>query len=153
LKSASFCGTNLDDVGLEHVSQVATLENLDLQDTKITNDGLAHLARLPRLAYLRLKENNQLTNQCVPHLLHLPHLTELQIHETSIDQQGLQTLASMTNLRNIIVYVWNNNYTFDGLLALSARMPNCTILAKGHGDFVGGRFHGTWTMTEKEWLE
>ena len=83
LKSANFCGTDLDDVGLEHVSHVATLESLDLQDTKITNDGLAHLARLPRSRYLRLKENRQLTNQCVSHLLRLENLTDLQIHENS----------------------------------------------------------------------
>ena len=120
LKSANFCGTDLDDVGLEHVSLVVTLESLDLQDTKITNDGLAHLARLPRLRYLRLKENRQLTNQCVSHLLRLENLTDLQIHETSIDQQGLESLATMPNLRDICVDVWNNNYTFDGLLALSA---------------------------------
>ena len=36
LKSASFCGTNLDDVGLEHISYAATLENLNLQDTSVS---------------------------------------------------------------------------------------------------------------------
>jgi hypothetical protein len=153
LKSANFCDTNLDDIGLQYVSRVATLENLDLQDTKISNDGLAHLARLPRLAYLRLKEKNQLTNQCVPFLVRLESLTELQIHETAIDHQGLEAITGMKNLRNICVDVRNNNYTFDNLLALSARMPDCTILAKGHGNFFQGQFNGTWTMTEQEWEE
>jgi hypothetical protein len=153
LKFADFHGTNLDDVGLEHVSQVATLENLDLQDTKITNDGLAYLARLPRLRHLRLKENRQLTNECVPHLLRLESLTDLQIHETSIDQHGVESLASLPNLRDICVDVWGGNYTLDGLLALSARMPECRILAKGHGGFFQGRFNGTWPMTEQEWQE
>lgn len=152
LRSASFCGTTLDDIGLEYISRVATLENLDLQNTKITNDGLAHLARLPRLRCLRLKENSQLTNQCVPHLRRVESLMDLGIHETSIDQHGLQLLEGMGNLRDICVDVWNDNYTFDGLLALSARMPDCTILAKGHGEFAGGHFHGTWMMTEQEWL-
>jgi hypothetical protein len=36
LTSASFSGTNLDDVGLEHVSQVSSLENLNLQNTRIS---------------------------------------------------------------------------------------------------------------------
>ena len=146
LKSASFCGTNLDDVGLEHISHAATLENLNLQDTSISDDGLAHLTRLPRLHSLRLKGNRQLTNQCVPHLLRLTTLTDLQIHETAIDQRGLANLQGMANLRKICVDVWDNNYTFDGLRALSARMIECTILAKGRGEFSQGQFHGQWEM-------
>lgn len=154
LTSASFCGTNLDDVGLEHVSQAATLENLDLQDTNISNDGLAHLAGLSRLKSVRLKENSQLTNECIPHLLRLESLTDLGIHETSIGQDGLKHLADMKTLKDICVDVgWNGNYTRDGLLALSMRMPDCTILAKGCGTFFQGQFDGEWVMTEQEWLE
>jgi hypothetical protein len=144
LRSASFGGTNLDDVGLEHVSCVPTLENLDLQDTRITNDGLACLAGLPRLQHLRLKENAQLTNACIPQLLRLGGLVDLQIQETSIDQHGLNKLEGMKNLRNICLDVWGKNYSFDMLLALSVRMPACTILAKGHGEFFQGRFDGVW---------
>lgn len=144
LKSASFVDTNLDDVGLEYVSKVRTLEHLDLQDTKITNAGLAHLAQLPRLDWLRLKENSQLNNECVPHLQRLERLSNLQIHETSIDQKGLEQLADMQSLRDICIDVWRDNYTFEGLLALSVRMPNCTILAKGQGTFHRGRFEGKW---------
>jgi hypothetical protein len=144
LTSASFSGTNLDDVGLEHVSQVSSLENLNLQNTSISNDGLACLERLPRLQHLRLKENTQLTNACVPRLLRLERLVDLQIHGTSIDEHGLSQIEGMRNLRDICLDVWNNNYSFDGLLALSARMPACTILAKGQGVFVQGRFEGTW---------
>jgi len=145
LESASFCATNLDDVGLEHVSRVPTLENLDLQYTKITDDGLACLQHLPGLKYLRLKENAQLTNACIPHLLRLNALVELQIHETSIDQHGLDRLEGLKNLRHIVLDVWEGNYSFDALLALSTRMPACTILAKGDGEFFQGRFDGVWT--------
>ena len=144
LTSASFCATNLDDVGLEHVSRVPTLENLDLQYTRITDDGLACLQRLPRLACLRLKENAQLTNTCIPHLLRLDALAELQIHETSIDHHGLAKLEAMKNLRHIVLDVREGNYSFDMLLALSSRMPACTILAKGDGEFFQGRFDGVW---------
>jgi hypothetical protein len=144
LKSASFCATNLDDVGLEHVSRVPTLENLDLQYTKITDAGLACLQHLPGLKVLRLKENAQLTDACIPHLLRLNALVELQIHETSIDQHGLDRLEAMKNLRHIVLDAYTGNYSFDMLLALSTRMPACTILAKGDGEFFQGRFDGVW---------
>ncbi len=152
LKSASFRGFNLDDIGLAHISHAATLENLDLQETKISNDGLAHLARLPRLHSLRLDGNRQLTNQCVPHLSRLTSLTDLQICETAIDQCGLANLGGSTNLRRICVDVRDDNYTFDNLLALSARMTECTILVAGRGQFSQGQFLGGRWMTEQEWL-
>jgi hypothetical protein len=142
--SASFVATELDDRGLSHVAEVLTIENLNLQDTKITNDGLAHLARLPRLRHLRLKENPQLTNASIRHFLRLPALVNLQIHETSINQRGIDRLTGLTSLRDLCIYVVDDNYDFDALLALSARMPWCRILAKGRGEFHDGAFVGTW---------
>lgn len=144
LKSANFCGSGLDDVGLCYVSDMATIAGLDLQDTRISNEGLSVLERLSDLQYLRLKDNPQLSNECVPHLLKLTQLEDLQIHETSIDQYGLNQLAVMHSLRDICLYVEGNNYSFDGLLDLSTRMPSCTILAKGRGEFRQGEFSGTW---------
>jgi hypothetical protein len=144
LKSASFCGSGLDDDGLRYVSYVQTIENLDLQDTRISNEGLSVLERLPNLKYLRLKENAQLSNECIPHLLKLKQLVDLQIHETSIDQDGVNQLVVMDTLRDICLDVWKDNYSFDKLLVLSIRMPRCRILAKGRGEFLQGDFSGTW---------
>lgn len=144
LTSANFEGTNLDDRGLMHVVSVPTIDWLDLQGTQISNDGLAHLAALPRLSYLRLKENPQLTNDCIAHLLRLTALENLQVHETSIDQEGLDLLFALPDLRDLCIHVLEDNYSYEGLLALSARMPQCAILAKGLGEFRDGEFHGTW---------
>jgi hypothetical protein len=129
LKSANFCGSGLDDVGLRYVSAVPTIESLDLQDTRISNDGLRGLERLPNLKYLRLKENSQLSNECVPHLLKIKRLVDLTV---------------MGTLTDICLDVWGDNYSFDALLDLSARMPQCRILAKGRGEFWQGEFSGTW---------
>jgi len=145
LRSATFMGTGLDDRGLSHVCGVATIEHLDLQDTMVSDGGLACLARLPRLTHLRLKANRQLTNACIPNILRLAALTELQIHETSIDQAGANQLATLSNLRDLCLYVEDDNYTFEALRQLSGRMPRCTILAKGRGEFLDGEFDGTWT--------
>lgn len=144
LRSASFAGTNLDDIGLANVARAKTLENLNLQDTEISDAGLACLANLPKLQYLRLKGNPQLSNACVRHLARLTHLVDLQVHETSINEAGLSELVALADLRDICVYVWQGNYTLKGLFALSARMPRCRILAKGHGEFLDGTFDGEW---------
>ena len=144
LTSVTFNGTNLDDCGLLHVASVSTLERLDLQHTKISNDGLRHLTSLRRLKYLRVKDNPQLTNDCIAHVLRLEHLVELQIHETSIDQAGVDQLVALSNLRDICLNVWQGNYVFQALIALSVRMPQCAILAKGRGEFCAGEFVGKW---------
>jgi hypothetical protein len=144
LKSASFFGSGLDDVGLRYVSDIPTIENLDLQNTMISNEGLSVLERLPDLKYLRLKENAQLSNECIPHLLKLKQLVNLQIHETSIDQYGVNQLVVVDTLRDVCLDVWKDNYSFDELLDLSIRMPRCRLLAKGRGEFFQGEFCGTW---------
>ena len=143
LRSASLTSSNLNDEGLFHLCQVATLENLNLQETRITDEGLRHLALLPRLRHLRLKDNPQLTNGCVPHLCALSSLVDLQVHETSIDQSGLDELVVLSGLRDLTIEVWDENFTFEGLVALSSKMPLCAILAKGQGTFLGGAFAGS----------
>lgn len=144
LKSVNFCGTNLNDIGLRFISTLKTLEHLDLQETEITNQGLAPLSQMPNLKMLRLKGNAQLTNGCMRHIREIRALTELQIQETSIDQDGLMEVVSMPQLREVCIEVWGRNYTFEGLQKLSAQMPMCTFLVKGKGEFINGAFKGVW---------
>lgn len=144
LKSASFASSNLNNNGLALLSSLIQLEYLDLQETEITDDGTKYLTNLKNLNFLRLKDNPQLTNECIPHLTKIENLKELQINETSINQKGLEKLVVMKNLEKIILEVWKNNFTFETLLKISLKMPNCIIQAKGDGEFHNGRFDGEW---------
>ncbi|MFB9240607.1 hypothetical protein IV454_25580 [Massilia antarctica] len=144
LESASFAGRNLDDIGLRHVCNVASIEDLNLQWTEISDQGLRCLAKLPRLASLRLKENDQLTNECVEHLTKLDNLVDLQIHGTSIDQQGLKQLGCMKNLKRLCIDSDNCGESIETVKALSLQIPDCAILVKGHGEFCEGQFDGKW---------
>jgi len=60
-----------------------------LVSANFSNEGLACLASLRQLNYLRRKDNRQLTNECIDHVLRLDALVELQIHGPSINQRGL----------------------------------------------------------------
>lgn len=137
LKSASFGSTNLNDEGLQLVCNNTQIENIDLQETKITSDGLRFLAQLKGLKYLRLKDNLQLGNASVVHLNELHQLIDLQIHETSISHRGLAAL-SLPRLQDLILDIHKNNHTRETLLQLSRRLPNCTILAKGDSEYYQG---------------
>lgn len=145
LISASFSSSNLKDEGLAYVVNCNEIENLNLQETEITNEGIKYLKKLKKLKYLRLKENPQLTNECISNLAEIEHLEDLQIHGTSITEDGLKNLAILENLKDITLSVRENNYTFEGLLKLSIVIQNCTILAKGDGIFYNGKFEGDWS--------
>lgn len=145
LTSATFSGTNLDDEGLSLVCRVTTLQSLDVQDTFVTNAGLESLLRLPHLVWLRLKDNHQLTDDSARLLSRLTTLEELSIQETSITEAGLSELHALPNLKDVCLEVWDGNFSFNGLLTLSQRMPACTFLAKGRGEFRAGSFEGTWS--------
>lgn len=79
LKSASFSGSNLNDEGLTHISNCSEIENLNLQETEITNEGIKYLKKLSKLKHLRLKGNPQLTNDCISYLMEIENLHNLQI--------------------------------------------------------------------------
>lgn len=143
LTSATFTGTNLDDFGLELVSNCTTIDNLSLQETQITNQGILHLKNLINLKYLRLKGNLQLDDRCILFLNHCSKLIDLQIHETNITETGLKQLH-IPGLKNIIVAIDANNFSYDFLKKRSIEKPECSILAKGKGCFLNGNFEGNW---------
>jgi hypothetical protein len=144
LRGVSFSDCNLDDKGLSIVCEIPGIENLNLQGTEITNDGLSKLKKLPLLKDLRLKENSQLTNSCIPHLKQIRILECLQIQETSIDQKGINSLVGMPSLNWIVLSLDDENFNYEELLKLSLAIPDCEILAKGNGIFMNGTFSGTW---------
>ncbi len=142
LSGASFGDSNLDDRGLEALSKCARLSNLNLQGTAISDAGIRHLAALPALKYLRLKDNWQLTDACASALMAFPCLQEVQLQETSVTIAGIISLLQHPSLSHIVVSPRNGNEDHAQLLALSASRPDCSILVKGYGEYSGGKYHG-----------
>lgn len=113
LRSATFTNTNLNDKGLALVSNCSKIDNLNLQGTEITNEGIQYLQNLYTLRYLRLKDNLQLTDECVPYLIGLENLENIEIQETSITENSLKKLTALKYIEKLIIYVQDNNYTFE----------------------------------------
>lgn len=140
LRCASFYDFPLDDAGLAFLCEVRTIEDLVLQNTRVSNTGLRQLARLPALTHLRLKDNRQLGDECVPHLVAISRLQNLQVHETSITALGLARLAELPELRDLCVD--DETGTEAELRELSMLMPRCEILIKGSGVLLAGELLG-----------
>ena len=98
LKHLNFAGTRVSDTGLASLAKLRALGNLGLARTQITDKGLAVLRELPALEYLHLDE-------------------------TQITDAGLDSLANCGKLSNL--YVRRTEVRRQGLLKLHKALPNC----------------------------
>lgn len=91
---------HVHDADLARIGAAKDLTFLQLDGTKITNDGLAQLAGLTQL-------------------------TTLSLARTEVNDAGLLHLAAMKNLRTVIVK--ETSVTADGAAALIRALPTCKV--------------------------
>lgn len=130
LKSASFGLTNLDDKGLKYVVDCKELEYLNLQETEITDQGIAYLSQLKKLKILRLKGCEKISNNCTKSINEIESLLELDLQESPISSEGLVQIKK-PNLKQLVVQIWEENFSKEFLLNYSKTVPDCEIIAKG----------------------
>ncbi len=92
----------LTDADLEHLTD-HRLTELSLYDTRITDEGLAALTRIPTLKLLYLQK-------------------------TAITDDGLQQLAALKKLET--VFINETNVTNAGIADLQAKLPGCDVRRK-----------------------
>jgi hypothetical protein len=141
LKSASFTDSNLNGTGLSWVCDCFLLENLNLQSTQIMDTDLRSLLKIKNLKYLRLKDNPQLTDNAISYLISITTLMDLQLQETSITENGLRLMQNMPCLNQMILSDDPARFTKSGLLEISKNLPNTTLLIKGVGEYLAGKFY------------
>jgi hypothetical protein len=90
----------IDDAALQHLSHLAELEYLDLQDNSITDDGLAHIATLNGLKRLDLSSTS-ITDAGLVHLSRLANLTSLRLANTRVNGAGFKHLKPLINLETL----------------------------------------------------
>ena len=129
-------GINLLDVGYSSGgdvadAQLALLEpiaqqvyELNLAGSKVTDGGLANLAKLTNLRRLHL-EKTAITDAGMAHLKGLANLEYLNLYGTAVTDAGLANLAGMKNLKNL--YLWQTKVTADGAASLKKSIPSVTI--------------------------
>lgn len=117
-----------DEITDEHLAKLPPLANqlvwLNLAGSKITDAGLAHIAKLPKLTKLHL-ENTAVSDEGLKHLANLEHLEYLNLYNTKVSDAGLSHLEGLGKLRNL--YVWQSEVTQDGARALQAKLPEVEV--------------------------
>jgi Leucine-rich repeat (LRR) protein len=143
LKKLEIGDSQVTDKGLEYLSQIITLERLDLpQDQKgITDRGLEHLSRLPNLKHLGIsrihfndpKMNKEYyTDKGLEFLAHCQKLEYLRVGSIGVTDAGMEHLAKLTNLKTLNLFGCDN-ITDGGLAKLSTlkHLENLNISCNG----------------------
>ena len=116
-------------VGDDQIASVRSFKNviwLNLAGTKVTGEGLKHIAKLP-LQKLHL-EKTSIGDDGLKHLKELKDLVYLNLYDTQVTDAGLKHLKGLKNLRNL--YVWKSKVTATGMKQLNQALPQLTIVGE-----------------------
>lgn len=94
--------TGITDQGVAHLGRLPGLQIVDISLSKLTDDGVKHLADQPSLEDLSL-EGRVFTNQSLFYLSKAKNLKSLhlQSNESEITDKGLEYLKGLKNLRSL----------------------------------------------------
>lgn len=83
-------------------SEAQPILGISLRDTKITDAGLAHLAKVKGLKFVRLLQCWEITDDGLGHLRRIPELNKLQIYNCpKLTEAGLANLAGHPTLQTL----------------------------------------------------
>jgi len=91
---------NVDDAGLQNLSGLTQIEELNLTSTAVGDAGVAHLRELKTLKVLELGSTS-ISDAGLSNLSGLTAITELILYKTPITDDGMQHLESLSNLRQL----------------------------------------------------
>ncbi|MBC8353962.1 MAG: protein kinase [Planctomycetes bacterium] len=94
--------TNVTDAGLAHLRNLSSLNDLNLGSTSITDVTLEWIGKQSLIGSVVLSETN-VTDAGLAHLRNLSHLRWLFLNGTPITDDGLRHLAHLSNLQNLSV--------------------------------------------------
>ena len=91
----SLDNSSVTDAALEHLKGLTQLQWLALDGTPVTDAGLKHLKNLTRLQWLGL-DATQVTDAGLEHLKRLSRLQSLGLGNTEVTDAGLEHLKGLT---------------------------------------------------------
>lgn len=121
-------GTRITDLGLAKLARLKKLQQLDLSGSAITPAGLKTLAGFPELHRLSLWNVMAIDDSAASQLAALGTLTSLDLSNTTVSDQALATLGKLPNLKRL--YVSETHITADAIAAFQKQHP-ATVVSWG----------------------
>ena len=119
-------GDKVKDSNLSQLNAIGNVIWLNLANTKITDDGLKHLAGI-KLKKLHL-EKTAIGDKGLAHLKEQTELEYLNLYATKVTDEGLVHLHGMKNLKRL--YVWQSQVTPEGMKQLEEKIPGLEVVGE-----------------------
>jgi len=114
-------GIKITDLGLAKLARLKKLKFLDLSGAQLTPGGLKVLESLPQLERLSLWNCKALDDSAAPVFAAIPSLTNLDLSDTAAGDATLQTLASLPRLKYL--YLTDTKVTPAAVAAFRKEKP------------------------------
>ena len=124
LRDLNLSETRATDRGLAHLARLPKLRELSLRGTAVTDRGVAHLAALKQLKSLLLGET-KITGLAFGRFPDNARLERLDLGDTAVDDAGVKHIARFTRLDSL--WLSNTLLTDPGIEHL-ARLKRLTVL-------------------------
>jgi Leucine-rich repeat (LRR) protein len=109
---------------LAPLKDLKRLAHLNLRGLEIGDDALPYLAKQETLVKLHL-EKTKVTDKGLEQLKGLQNLEYLNLYGTEIGDAGLEHLAGLKKLKSL--YLWQTKVTDEGVKKLQAALPELKI--------------------------
>ena len=125
VRSVDAAGASVDDGRLlDALLDLKQVEELNLSGTSISEEDLARLQALPKLAALSLSCST-VTDDSIGNLVRIRNLTLLDISRTGVGDGALRHLTRMRQLKYL--FVQGTQLTTEGGATLREALPDCRI--------------------------
>src|SRR5438105_1241570 len=104
------------------------LRELIIPSSQVTDAGLMHLSKLPRLEALDLSDNPRITDKGMPQIATLERLERLYLGKTAITDKGLFELKPLEGLRDL--HVGGTKVTAGAAEKFADEMPNLRVVRR-----------------------
>lgn len=91
----------IEDEALVAISKMPKLEDLNLLRTKVTDAGVAYLAKV-KLKRLNLDDNPGITDVAIETIGRIQSLEFLHVGKTKVTNAGIEKLATLTSLKDLL---------------------------------------------------
>ena len=118
-------GIPLNDLHLEYLDESKKLRVVHLWGTRITDSGIARLVELhPALVDLQLFDT-AITDEALAHIGTLSHLQQLTLDNTAVTDAGIEKLKNLSQLKKLGLS--GTRVTPAGVTKLQDALPKCKI--------------------------
>ena len=121
--------SEIDDEFLYWITlRIKIIDQLDLDNTLVTNEGIKHLSTMEAIRELRLKGCGGIDNGCMEYLNKITSLELLHLGSTSIDLDDLKELGLLQNLKLLLVSSGESEAVIKEKVAVLKQMfPHCKM--------------------------